>query len=376
VDRDRAAWVALALTPGIGASRLHALLQACHTPLGAISAPFEFLRTIPGLTAAAATTLAGTTVAQGEAVLERVGRLGGQVLIPDDARYPGVFRVIAEPPPVLFLLGRAELLGCPTLAVVGSRDHTPYGAEVARTVAWHAAAAGVVVASGMARGLDAVAHTGALDAGGGSVGVLGNGLGVVYPSANRRLYERMAADGLLLTEFPPGEKPHAGSFPRRNRLISALARVTVVVEAALGSGALITADSALEQGREVMAVPGPITSPQSAGTNRLLRDGATPLLEAAEVLAYYPDVEPPRRAPVLPAAVKPLPDTLADEEYAVAMLLGSESANVDELHERSGRGAGELLAALSSLELLGLVERQAGGRYRRVGGTEARRPGG
>jgi DNA processing protein len=366
VDRERAAWVALALTPGIGASRLHALLQACHSPLGAISAPFEFLRTIPGLTAAAATALASTSLAQGEDVLERVERLGGRVLVPDDPTYPGVFRVIAEPPPVLFLLGRTELLGCPTVAVVGSRDHTAYGAEVARSVAWQAAAAGVVVASGMARGLDAVAHAAALDAGGGSAGVLGNGLGVIYPSANRRLYERMAADGLLLTEFPPGEKPHAGSFPRRNRLISALARVTVVIEAAVGSGALITADAALEQGREVMAVPGPITSPQSAGTNRLLRDGATPLLEPAEVLAYYPDVEPPARAAILPAAVAPLPDTLSDAEYAVAMLVGAEAASVDELHQRCGRGPGEVLAALSSLELLGLVERVAGGRYRRV----------
>jgi DNA processing protein len=366
VERERAAWVALALTPGIGASRLHALLEACHTPLGAISAPFEFLRTIPGLTAAAATALAAATVAQGEEVIERVERLGGRVLVPDDPGYPGGFKVIAEPPPVLFLLGRPELLGGPTVAVVGSRDHTPYGAEVARSVAWHAGAAGLVVASGMARGLDAVAHTAALDAGGASIGVLGNGLGVIYPAANRRLYERMAADGLLLSEFPPGEKPHAGSFPRRNRLISALARVTVVVEAALGSGALITADAALEQGREVMAVPGPITSPQSVGTNRLLRDGATPLLEASEVLAYYPDVEPPARAAILPASLTPLPDTLPEAEYAVAMLLGATPASVDELHLRSGRGPGVVLAALSSLELLGLVERQAGGRYRRV----------
>ena len=366
MDRERAAWVALALTPGIGASRLHALLEACHTPLGAISAPFEFLRTIPGITVAAATALAGTTVAQGEEVIQRTERLGGRMLVPDDPDYPGGFKVISEPPPVLFLLGRVELLGTPTVAVVGSRDHTAYGAEVARTVAWHAAAAGVAVASGMARGLDAIAHTAALDAGGSSVGVLGNGLGVIYPSANRRLYERMAADGLLLTEFPPGEKPHAGSFPRRNRLISALARVTVVVEAALGSGALITADAALEQGREVMVVPGPITSPQSAGTNRLLRDGATPLLDASDVLAYYPDVEPPARAAVLPAGVTPLPDTLPDAEYAIATLLGAEPASVDDLHLRAGRGPGEVLAALSSLELLGLVERQAGGRWRRI----------
>lgn len=366
MDRERAAWVALALTPGIGPSRLHALVQACHSPLGAISAPFEFLRTVPGLTTAAATALAGATLAHGEEALERTEKLGGQVLVPDDPAYPESFRTIAEPPAVIFLLGRAELLGRPAVAVVGSRDHTPYGADVARSVAWWAAAGGVIVVSGMARGLDAVAHHAALDAGGGSIGVLGNGLGVVYPSANRRLYEAMAERGLLLTEFPPGERPHAGSFPRRNRLISALARVTVVVEAAVGSGALITADAALEQGREVMAVPGPITSPQSVGTNRLIRDGAAPLLEPGELLAHYPDVQPSSPAPTPPPAFAPLPDSLADPEYAVALLLGADTASADELHLRSGRPAGEVLAALSSLEVLGVVERRAGGRFRRV----------
>ncbi len=365
MDKERAAWVALALTPGIGPSRLHALVLACHSPLGALSAPFEFLRTVPGLTIAAATALAGTTLAQGEEALERTERLGGQVLVPDDPAYPESFRTIAEPPAAVFLLGRAELLSRPAVAVVGSRDHTTHGADVTRSIAWQGAAAGVVVVSGMARGLDAVAHHAALDAGGGSIGVLGNGLGVVYPSANRRLYEAMAGRGLLLTEFPPGERPHAGSFPRRNRLISALARVTVVVEAAVGSGALITADAALEQGREVMAVPGPITSPQSVGTNHLIRDGATPLLEAEELLAYYPDAQPVSAPPAPPPAFAPLPDTLADQEYAVAMLLGADTASADELHLRSGRPAGEVLAALSSLEVLGLVERRAGGRYRR-----------
>jgi DNA processing protein len=366
VNGERAAWVALALTPGIGPSRLHALVEACHSPLGALSAPFEFLRTIPGLTTAAATALGGATLAQGEEILERAERLGGQVLVPDDPTYPESFRTIAEPPAALFLLGRTDLLGRPAVAVVGSRDHTPYGADVARSVAWQAAAAGVVVVSGMARGLDAVAHQAALDAGGSSIGVLGNGLGVIYPSANRRLYTAMADRGLLLTEFPPGERPHAGSFPRRNRLISALARVTVVVEAAVGSGALITADAALEQGREVMAVPGPITSSQSVGTNRLIRDGAAPLLEPEELLAHYRDVQPLSSPAAPPPAFAPLPDSLADPEYAIAMLLDADGASADELHLRSGRPAGQVMAALSALEVLGLVERRAGGRYRRV----------
>ena len=170
------------------------------------------------------------------------------------------------------------------------------------------AQAGVVIVSGMARGLDAVAHTAALDAGGATIGVLGNGLGVIYPAANRALYERVASDGLLVTEFPPGERPNVGSFPRRNRLISGLSRVTVVVEAAVGSGALITAGAALDQGREVMAVPGNITSPLSAGSNRLIRDGAAPVLEPADLLQHFPEfVRVPSKAslqPVSPAATR------------------------------------------------------------------------
>jgi DNA processing protein len=217
----------------------------------------------------------------------------------------------------------------------------------------------------MARGLDAVAHAAALDAGGGTIGVLGNGLGVVYPAANRRLYDRVAADGLLLSEFPPGERPNAGSFPRRNRIISGLARVTVVIEAAAGSGALITADSALDQGREVMAVPGPITSPQSAGTNRLIRDGAQPLLEPAELLAHFPDAVPPVRPPALPAGLAPLPGDLGPAEYAVADLLGADPVSLDQLVGRSGLPPAQVLAALSTLEIAGVVEQDPGRRFRR-----------
>ena len=219
--------------------------------------------------------------------------MGGRVLLFDDPEYPPSLRVIPDAPPVLFVQGGLSLLDPPAVAIVGSRDHTAYGGEVGRKLAWGAASAGLVVVSGMARGLDAVAHSAALDAGGGTIGVMGNGLGVVYPAANRRLYSRVERRGLLLTEFPPGERPSAGSFPRRNRLISGLARVTVVVEAARGSGALITAGTALDQGREVMAVPGNITSPTSTGANELIRDGATPLLTIEDLLRHYPEAVQP-----------------------------------------------------------------------------------
>jgi DNA processing protein len=367
VDQQRAAYVALALTPGIGPSRLHAILEVCHTATGAFSAPIELLRTIPGMTLAAAMAIRAGGVASGLRALEDTERLGGRVLAPSDGEYPELLRNIPEPPPVLFTLGEVALLQRPAVAIVGSRDHTAYGGEVARALAWGAASAGLAVVSGMARGLDAVAHDAALDAGGATIGVLGNGLGVVYPSANRGLYRRVAERGLLLTEFPPGERPTAGSFPRRNRLISGLARVTVVVEAAEGSGALITAGTALDQGREVMAVPGNITSPSSVGANRLIRDGATPLLTSDDLLDQFPEAARPAEGfAARPPVTLPLPDGLDGADRAIAELLGADPLPLEDLVGLSGRPPQDLLAVLCALEIAGVVEQQPGRRFRRI----------
>ncbi len=366
-DADRAAYVALALTPGIGPSRIHSILEVCHTASGAFSAPFELLRSIPGMNAAAASSVAATGLSAGLRALEEAHRLGARVLIPRDPDFPPLLREVPDPPPVLFALGDPGLLQRPAVAIVGSRDHTPYGAEVARSLAWGAASAGLVVVSGMARGLDAVAHTGALDAAGGTIGVLGNGLGVIYPAANRALYGRMASRGLLVSEFPPGERPHAGSFPRRNRLISGLARVTVIVEAAAGSGALITVGAALDQGREVMVVPGNITSAASVGANRLIGDGAAPLLALEDLLQHYPEaVRQPEGAAPLPSTPRPLPSDLDVASLALAELLGTEPILLDELVRRSGRPPQEVLAGLCMLEIAGVVEQRAGRLFRRV----------
>ena len=367
MDRQRAAYVALALTSGIGPSRLQAILEVCHTATGAFSAPFALLRSIPGVSAAAASAIAGGSVAAGVRALEETERVGGRALIPDDPEYPALLRVIPDAPPVLFALGNLGWLDSPAVAMVGSRDHSSYGCEVARALAWGAAASGLVVVSGMARGLDAVAHAAALDAGGGTIGVLGNGLGVIYPSANRELYQRVAAGGLLLSEFPPGERPTAGSFPRRNRLISGLARVTVVIEAAEGSGALITAGTGLDQGREVMAVPGNITIPQSVGANRLIRDGAAPLLGLEDLLVHYPEAVSTAACPGgLPTPPKAWPDGIGPAAQAVADLLGAIPVQLDDLAGRSGRSPQELLVELCALEIAGVVEQGPGRMFRRV----------
>src|SRR2546425_5522618 len=268
----------------------------------------------------------------------------------------------------LFAWGDPALLARPAAGIVGSRDHSPYGAEAARLLATGVAGAGVVVVSGMARGIDAIAHAAALDAGGASVGILGNGFGVIYPAVNRVLYERMVARGCLVTELPPGERPHAGAFPKRNRLISGLAGVTVVIEAAPGSGALITADCALDQGRTVLAVPGPITSPTSLGCNKLIQQGAKPALAAGDILEELglpgaaqgtatrngPAVSPPGRTP---------PPDLSALQRSLWETLSSEPRHVDVLVATAGADTGPVLTAPTELEMRGVVKQEPGMRF-------------
>jgi DNA processing protein len=367
METERLAYLALVQVPGLGPTRLQTLLDVFDSPLGAHSAPFAFLRTLPGMSSACATAIKETPLSAGRRLVEAAEHAGARILVPADADFPAQLRTIPDPPPVLFALGDLALLTRPALAVVGSRDHTAYGETVTRTVSSQAARAGVVIVSGMARGLDAVAHGAALDAGGTTIGVLGNGIGVIYPAANRALYERVTARGLLLTEFPPGERPHAGSFPRRNRLISGLARATLVVEAAVGSGALITAGTALDQGREVLAVPGPITSAVSSGCNRLIRDGAGPYLEPLDLFAHYPEIEfVPEEAREPAAEMRPLPETLTADERRVAELVGGEPIHLDSLAVRVGKPVGVLLALLCGLELQGIVKQSAGRLFRRI----------
>jgi DNA processing protein len=360
--RERAAYLALALTPGLGAGRFALLQQACDSPLGALSAPFAFLRSIPGITKAAATAVRAADPAAGERMLADAERMGAATLLPHDPGFPAALREIPDPPLALFVLGDASLLGRASIAVVGSRDHTPYGVAACRLVVQAAVQGGAVVTSGMARGIDAVAHAAALDAGGATVGVLGNGLGVIYPAANRALYERVGRDGALVSEYPPGERPRVYAFPRRNRLISGLARATVVVEAAQGSGALITVGAALEQGRDVLAVPGPITVPTSVGVNGLLRDGATPFLAAEDLDRFLPS--PPSRHAASKPPASLLPADLPSTERRAAEVLLAEDVDADQLAERLGLAAADTLALVTALELRGLVQPLPGARFR------------
>ena len=363
LERDElVAYLALAQVPGIGAARLRTLTAAFQSAGAALQAPHGAIAALPGFGRAAATAVRAASRGAAHALLEQLDRLGASVLLPDDDRFPPLLRDIPEPPALLYAWGDVGLLARPAAGVVGSRNHTAYGGAAAQFLAAGVARAGVVVVSGMARGIDATAHAAALDSGGASVGVLGNGFGVVYPAANRSLYERMIACGCLVTELPPGERPHAHTFPRRNRLISGLAGVTVVVEAAAGSGALITADCALDQGRAVLAVPGPITSPTSLGCNRLIQQGAKPALSVADILEELglPRSATPEGASAGPRAA---PLDLGPLQRKLWDALGAEPQHVDALVATAGAETSAVLTALTELEMRGLVKQQPGMRF-------------
>lgn len=357
---ERLAYIALALIPGLGARTLVDLLSAFGSARAVLSAPPEAVAHAAGLRRGILAGMRNPPIKDAQLLIEYAAKLGQQVLAPSDSEYPSALRSIPDPPVTLFAVGRLEALQRPAVAIVGSRDHTRYGAQVAHDVARTAAEAGLLVVSGMARGLDAVAQTAALDAGGLSVGVLGTGADVTYPAENHELFERMRHDGLLLTEHPPGDRSNRWAFPRRNRLISGLARVLIVVEAAEGSGTLTTVSSALEQGREVLVVPGPINSPTSKGTNRLIRDGATPLLTPDDLLASF-GVE---SSAVNPMPVSPRCD-LSPNEAQVLSALSALPRSVDEVALTVGLPIGLVLGTLLGLELGGLIEQLSDSSYRR-----------
>jgi DNA processing protein len=271
-----------------------------------------------------------------------------------EVAFPSLLRSIHDPPPGLFLRGAAEpeLLARPAVAVVGARACSGYGSSVARSLGRDLAAAGLVVVSGLARGIDAEAHRGALEAGGATVAVLGCGIDRDYPAAHAELARRVAADGLIVSEYAPGVEPAPWRFPARNRIVAGLCAATAVVEARERSGALITADLALEEGREVFAVPGEITSALSAGPNALLKLGAAPLTAAADVLASYG----------LEAATPAGPEPEGPAGALLALVREAPAA-ADELVRRSGLAAADVGRLLVELELAGLVA-AADGLYR------------
>ena len=289
-----------------------------------------------------------------DAYLARLRDAGVRWIARSAAEFPPLLHAIHDPPPGLFVRGEngPDLLRRATVAVVGARSCSPYGAQVARMLGRELAAAGLVVVSGLARGIDGEAHRGALESGGVTVGVLGCGIDRDYPTAHRELAARIRATGATVSEYAPGVEPAPWRFPARNRIIAGLSAATVVVEARDRSGALITADLALEEGREVFAVPGEITSSLSSGTNDLLKLGASPLTGSADLLDVFG----------LTAAETEAAELGSSAEMVLA-LLRDGPASADELARATGLEAGALASALTELELAGCAV-AGGGVYR------------
>jgi len=354
VNDQKPFWIGFNLIKGIGAARVRSLIAAFGDLESAWKASPQALRAAglgPKLVEAVVKVRAEVSL---EKVCERFESQGIQVLTWDDEEYPRRLKEIDQPPPVLFIRGKLLPEDEWAVAVVGTRRVTAYGRQVAEEIARVLARQGVTVVSGLARGVDAIAHHVSLECGGRTLAVLGNGVDRIYPPEHRLLGERIIANGALISDYAPGTPPDGPNFPPRNRIISGLSQAVVVVEAGERSGALITAQFAAEQGRDVYAVPGTITAPQSRGTNRLIQQGARPLLDVNEVLeALNLTLVNEHRA-----ARKAVP---ADPtEAKILSLLDSEPRHVDEVGNLSGLPIEQVSAALALMELKGMV-RQVGG---------------
>jgi DNA processing protein len=361
-------WLILHHAPRLGSRGTAQLVARFGSPCAALEGAAAGLW--PGLDEPTLAYLRAPDLAPVEADQAwRGGAPGRHILTPRDPRYPGLLARTADPPQVLYVLGDPEVLAQPQVAVVGSRHPSPGGAETAFEFARELAAAGLVVTSGLAAGIDGAAHRGALAAGGLTVAVAGTGLDRVYPSRHRELAHRVAAEGAIVSEYWPGTPPLPDNFPRRNRIIAGLALGTLVVEAALRSGSLISARLAGEEGRQVLAVPGSIRNPLARGCHALIRDGATLVEAPADVLSEL--------AALLPAPVRGAAQAGAAQDHAgapvtdpdharVLAAMGHDPVAVDTLVARSGLTAEVVSSILLLLELQGLVASHGGGRYSRV----------
>jgi DNA processing protein len=364
MDENKIFWLALNLALWDRLKLVKILLERFPRPADAFRAPKSELRALGFDEGRASRLSSPKTLDQAHKEFDRTMRKGYSLLTLADIEYPSYLREIFDPPCVLYCAGHAEVLQEPAVAVVGTRRPTPYGRAVAERLAEDLASRGIVIVSGMALGIDAGAHWGALK-GGRTIAVLGSGMDNIYPKAHRRLFARIAESGASVSEFPLDVEPFAGNFPRRNRIISGLAQAVVVVEAARKSGSLITARFALDQDREVMAVPGNVTSETSRGAHWLIKAGAK-LVEGWEDVAE--ELSSPLRERLLAqreGETPPLP-LMTDEEVAVYELLKpDELTPVDELLERTDLSVSELLALLLNLEIKGLAEQRPGKLYQR-----------
>lgn len=361
------ALLGLQLVPGLGPLRTKAILQQFGSALAVTQASTGQLAETTGIGPKLAhdivTRLRGGDI---DDELKRIEQYRVTLRIRGQEGYPATLADIHDPPPILYLRGTLELTDSKAVAIVGSRHPTEYGKRTATRLAMELARAGYVVVSGLARGIDAAAHRGALQAGGRTLAILAGGLSSIYPPEHRGLAEEVEKSGALITESSMKQEPLAGLFPARNRIISGLSKAVVLVEAAEKSGALITARLALDQSRHVLAVPGPIDSEMSGGTNKLIRDGAALCRGVEDILEEVEGVSARITAEKNAAPTSaPTPPKLEGDQARVWEMLGSGSRHLDEIVRQLGLGVGPLSGMLLTMEMKKLVRRLPGNRYER-----------
>ena len=365
-------WVALALTPGLGARSAGKLLREMGSPEAIFNASLTTLEAhrLPAAVAQAIHSRQPLSAAAKE--LAQAQAAGCKLLTWDEPEYPQRLREIYDPPPLLYVLGNIELLNRHLISVVGARRPTPYGNKMAERLSQDLADRGLVIASGLARGIDSSAHKGALSSTAGStIGVLGCGVDVVYPKENKKIYQEMTKRGAIISEFPMGTFPAPQNFPIRNRIIAGMALGVVVVEGAQYSGSLITARLAMEFGREVFGVPGNATQPTSFGPNQLIKQGAKLVTGWEDVIEELPT---PVRAELLPVEsanaeerAQLVQQSLMPAERSLYDLLAQDEVrHIDDLVEHSGLTSSEVLATLFDLELKGVVRQLPGKQFLKV----------
>jgi DNA processing protein len=358
-------WVALALIPGVGARTFHRLLQRFGSPERVFTASRRTLEEIAALKRTSIEAITSRTAVEKSTRRElgRIRELNLRLLRWGTPEYPPLLSNIPDPPALLYVKGHLTLDDQRAVAVVGSRHPSAYGLTVCKKLCVELAWQGWTVVSGMARGIDSAAHLGALEGGGRTLAVLGTGLDVVYPTENRRLYERIVGSGAVISELPLGTPPDPGNFPVRNRLISGLALGVVVVEATAKSGSLITAGMALEQGRQVFAVPGPLDREGVAGPHRLIKEGAKLVERAADITEELTPMVSPR---IPGGSARPERDEgapavpLAERERKIWDLLGVEPLHIDPIARQVGLSVAQAAEVLLRLELMGLVKQLPG----------------
>lgn len=364
-DADEiAAWLRLLETPQVGRESARRLLAAFGSPQAVLAASEARRKEVIGAAAARALSQAGDGHdALLRLTLEWLAQTDGpqrHLVSLGDPDYPAALLETPDPPLLLYAIGRVELLRGESLAIVGSRNPTPQGRENAQAFAAELGRAGLTIVSGLALGIDGAAHTGALEYAASTVAVVGTGLDRAYPKSHLALARRIADEGLIVSEYSLGTPPLAENFPQRNRIISGLSRGTLVVEAALQSGSLITARLAVEAGREVFAIPGSIHSPQSKGCHALIKQGAKLVESARDILEEL-------RWPGLDEAVANTKTTTPSAEHPIVEAMGYDPISLDELVNRTGWSAAELNVRLLELELDGVVARLPGQCFQRIG---------